>query len=244
MNETDTHDWLQERLARIEAGETLEAVLADLPAEEAGLVQLAAALKSVAYPGREASLVSAQRRELLRAAQKGKTMTIQPDPADAGGTRTRWGLRLTLLGGLAALFVCAFAVATLAGAVWWWRGGRLSEAQRGPTGGEVVVEARDPQSGAVSEARGLVEAQGDDGSWEVVRAGHVVTAGQRLRTGTLSSATLVFYDGSQTRLEPNTEITVEALDALTGELRAVRYLLDERGRYRAMDRPRPKKDGR
>ncbi|HLE29519.1 MAG TPA: hypothetical protein VI793_15440, partial [Anaerolineales bacterium] len=92
MNETDTHDWLQERLARIEAGETLEAVLADLPAEEAGLVQLAAALKSVAYPGREASLVSAQRRELLRAAQKGKTMTIQPDPADAGGTRTRWGL--------------------------------------------------------------------------------------------------------------------------------------------------------
>src|SRR3990172_4093636 len=189
MNETDTHDWLQERLGRMEAGETLEAVLADLPAEEAGLVQLAAALKSVAYPGGEASLVSAQRRELLRAAQKGKTMTIQPDPADAGGTRTRWGLPLTLLGGLAALFVCAFAVATLAGAVWWWRGGRLSEAQRGPTGGEVVVEAR-----------GLVEAQGDDGSWEVVRAGHVVTAGQRLRTGTLSSATLVFYDGSQTRL--------------------------------------------
>ena len=222
MNETDTHDWLQERLARIEAGETLEAVLADLPAEEAGLVQLAAALKSVAYPGREASLVSAQRRELLRAAQKGKTMTIQPDPADAGGTRTRWGLRLTLLGGLAALFVCAFAVATLAGAVWWWRGGRLSEAQRGPTGGEVVVEARDPQSGAVSEARGLVEAQGDDGSWEVVRAGHVVTAGQRLRTGTLSSATLVFYDGSQTRLEPNTEITVEALDAQKSGPRVVR----------------------
>src|SRR3990170_2078041 len=127
---------LQEVAAALEKSEgAIKALqhrgLAALPAEEAGLVQLAAALKSVAYPGREASLVSAQRRELLRAAQKGKTMTIQPDPADAGGTRTRWGLRLTLLGGLAALFVCAFAVATLACAVWWWRGGRLSEAQRG-----------------------------------------------------------------------------------------------------------------
>jgi hypothetical protein len=65
----------------------------------------------------------------------------------------------------------------------------------------------------LQDTRGLVEVQGDDGIWRKAGAGLTVRAGERLRTGALSSALLTFYDGSQARLGPDTEISVEELDA-------------------------------
>jgi len=71
----------------------------------------------------------------------------------------------------------------------------------------------DPSWAALQEVRGLVEVQDSDGSWRVAASGGPVRAGQRLRTGELSSALLAFYDGSQARLGPNTELAVDELDA-------------------------------
>lgn len=48
-------DQLQEHLIRLENGEPIEAHLADLPVDEAQLLRVAAALRSVAYPQQSAA---------------------------------------------------------------------------------------------------------------------------------------------------------------------------------------------
>jgi hypothetical protein len=75
----------------------------------------------------------------------------------------------------------------------------------------------DAKTATVQEVQGLVEIQAEDGSWELVKRTGSLIAGQRVRTGTLSSATMVFYDGSQASIGPNTEISVDQLDALRPE---------------------------
>ena len=74
-------------------------------------------------------------------------------------------------------------------------------------------EIRDPQHATLREARGLVQVQTDAGAWSTVSTGHVIQAGQRIRTGRLSSAKLAFYDGSQARMGAETEVSVDELDA-------------------------------
>ena len=69
-----------------------------------------------------------------------------------------------------------------------------------------------PQTAAVEEINGLVEIQSGD-VWTAVAEVATLTAGQRLRTGQLSGATLTFFDGSQAFLGPETEISIDELDA-------------------------------
>jgi len=89
---TETYDGLQDRLTRLEAGEPLEAVLTNVPEEEAGLLKVAAALRALTYPGRAAEQVAAQRRELLRAMTEAKTMTTNSQSRDRfkSKPRPRW----------------------------------------------------------------------------------------------------------------------------------------------------------
>jgi len=77
----------------------------------------------------------------------------------------------------------------------------------------LVASPLHPQKAVLKEAQGLVQVQADDGTWTTASAGGLVTAGQRVRTGALSSARLVFCDGSQARLGPDTEVSVDELDA-------------------------------
>lgn len=69
------------------------------------------------------------------------------------------------------------------------------------------------QTAAVEAIAGLVEVQGADGAWTAVNKLGTLTAGQRIRTGMLSQATLTFFDGSQAHLHANTEISVDELNA-------------------------------
>ncbi|MCL4262923.1 MAG: FecR domain-containing protein [Anaerolineae bacterium] len=69
------------------------------------------------------------------------------------------------------------------------------------------------QTAAVEVVAGLVEIQGADGAWTAVNKLSTVTAGQRLRTGSLSQATLTFYDGSQAHLHAHTELSINELNA-------------------------------
>lgn len=69
------------------------------------------------------------------------------------------------------------------------------------------------QTAAVKVARGVVEVQGADGVWTAVNQLTTATAGQRVRTGAFSSATITFYDGSQASLGPQTEISLDELNA-------------------------------
>lgn len=76
-----------------------------------------------------------------------------------------------------------------------------------------LPEVRDPHTAALKELQGLVQVQASNGAWVMVNTRQTIVAGQRVRTGALSSAELLFYDGSRTFLGPNTEVSVDELDA-------------------------------
>ncbi len=212
----ELHDLFHERLARLEQGELLEACLAGLPEEEASLLKMAAQLSTVNYPEQASDSALAQRTKLLRAAKEKNAMT----------TRPRWVLPAALSGAAAFAFICVIAVAALAGFAWLKRSPAtprqvaiVTPSQNG--GPTQIVPIANPQSGTLANVRGNVRVQGDDGSWLAVKNGQAVTAGKRIRTGPLSSATLVFYDGSQARLGPNTELWIDSLNARTSGSRIV-----------------------
>lgn len=97
-------DMLQQRLARLEAGESLEACLAGLPGEDADLLRVAAALGSIPYPSRTAGQVAAQRANLLRAARGlGKNVPSKAPQAASrfssnGSVPVAWRVPLMLAG--------------------------------------------------------------------------------------------------------------------------------------------------
>jgi hypothetical protein len=76
------------------------------------------------------------------------------------------------------------------------------------------LQPPDPQRAALVDPGGYVEMQEADGDWEIVPSeGAILAAESRVRTGRLSSASLVFYDGSVTHLGPDSELSVNELDA-------------------------------
>ena len=86
-----------------------------------------------------------------------------------------------------------------------------------------LAEVSQPQEALLQEVEGVVEVQTGDGVWTAAAAGHALQAGQRVRTSALSSATLVFFDGSQAHLGPDSEIWIDELNAQrAGEPRIVR----------------------
>lgn len=72
------------------------------------------------------------------------------------------------------------------------------------------------QTAVVQDIRGQVEVQAADGIWSPAEAGMQVSAGQHVRTGSLSSAALVFNDGSRALLQASSEIAIDALDVPGG----------------------------
>lgn len=76
-----------------------------------------------------------------------------------------------------------------------------------------VALALDAQTAVLQDMQGLVEVQGTDGSWTAVTQTTSLAGGQSLRTGPLSSVTLSFYDGSWTRIGPESELSIDTLNA-------------------------------
>ncbi|MGB4870965.1 MAG: FecR domain-containing protein, partial [Candidatus Promineifilaceae bacterium] len=71
-----------------------------------------------------------------------------------------------------------------------------------------------PGEAALQDVRGLVEVQNQDGTWTAVAHSAILQAGQSLRTGPLSSAYLLFHDGSQAAIGPQSELAITELNAL------------------------------
>ncbi len=69
------------------------------------------------------------------------------------------------------------------------------------------------QTAVIQGVRGRVEVQTSDGSWTPVWQTGQLTAGQRVRTGPLSSAIVAYFDGSQAILGANSELALEELNA-------------------------------
>jgi hypothetical protein len=75
----------------------------------------------------------------------------------------------------------------------------------------------DPATASLYRDRGIVEVQGEGGEWTSVGRMATISKGQRLRTGSMSAATITFFDGSQAHLGPQTELSFDEVDALPPE---------------------------
>jgi hypothetical protein len=76
-----------------------------------------------------------------------------------------------------------------------------------------VAVAPDARTASIQEPHGVVEVQAADGTWKMAARGHLLKAGQRVRTGDFSSVQIAFYDGSQALLSANSELSIDELDA-------------------------------
>lgn len=71
-----------------------------------------------------------------------------------------------------------------------------------------------PGRAAAVSARGIAQRLSADGLWEsIVPRSTSLAAGDRVRTGELSSLVLAFYDGSVAAIGANTELTIDTLHA-------------------------------
>ncbi len=94
------------------------------------------------------------------------------------------------------------------------------------------------QAATLIQAEGIVEvlpAGGD--AWREVSAGERLEAGDRVRTGSLSRATLAFFDGSLTGLEAGTEMAILEMNSQQESVAIVLY--QESGRTYNRVRPLP-----
>lgn len=92
-------------------------------------------------------------------------------------------------------------------------------AQGSPT--TTGVKPSSAQNAVLTVQHGAVEIKTADGAWTPAEAGQTLSAGQHVRTGVLSNATLAFYDGSWSYLGSEVEVTVDALDANSTGARVV-----------------------
>lgn len=70
----EEEELLQDRLERLETGESLEVCLAGLPGQEAALLRLASAMRQIRYPARDGDVVASQRADLLKRARERNAM--------------------------------------------------------------------------------------------------------------------------------------------------------------------------
>ena len=130
---------------------------------------------------------------------------------------SRWGLPLALAGGGVVVLLVFMLAALVIGGSFFWRQS-VAEVDAPPLvevdapGFVESPQAPDAPTAQVAEARGVVEVLAD-GAWTPLDAGAEIAAGQRVRTGPLSAATLRFPDGSAARLGARTEIALLTLSA-------------------------------
>jgi len=206
---------LQERLARLEAGEPVAVCLVGLPEDEALPLRNAAALRTIARTAPPSARLADQRRELLQLAKRSH-MKSSAVSLVLNRTRPNWIFPSALASGAFAIFSCLLVFALVAGmpGLFGPRGsiGSRSVVVSASDPQNVTVDAPAPQSATVEELSGVAEVHTDGGEWQAVQVGQVIRPGQRLRTGVSSSVTLAFYDGSTAQLGADSEMSVDQLD--------------------------------
>ena len=118
---------------------------------------------------------------------------------------------------LLILSICGASVALGAGgALWFTHSGSIVKQ------GQPLSSRLTPEAAELTGLMGWVEVQ-DQGEWAPASEGQLLRAGQRVRTGELSKATLLFYDGSRAFLGASSELSIDELDAARGN-KVCRYL--------------------
>lgn len=210
-------DLLQEGLERLEAGQGLEASQQGIPEEEGQLLSLASRLSTIEAPERDPENVSLERKRVLDmyAGQKktGMNDTNRKWYQD-------WRLPVALSAVVVMLMVCGL-VTTLGVGSYFLVNRQVSMPSESVSdevaGGEFEqleksLSRLSPDEALMVETHGLVEIQ-DQGGWKAAGTIEVISVGTLIRTGSLSSASLMFNDGSHLQLGQNSEISFDQINA-------------------------------
>ena len=198
----DLDELLQKNLAAIENGAPLETVLAELPPEAqelAPMLRLAAATRSLPNLMMHPDLVRAQRVRVAEAA-------VHP--------RIMWPSLPSWLTRSKAVFVMGAGLGLLA-----LVGLAISLIAAGP------VSAK---SARLADPQGMVEvaSSANSGDWHFIQSGEDISQGQRVRTYSASTVSLVFFDGSRTAIGPDSDLTLTTLTGAWGNVLQVEITQD------------------
>jgi hypothetical protein len=182
MSEMD--ELLQQKLVALEKGAAPEAVLQDLPAgadELKPLITLAAEVRETPHPQPSPEHIRVLQYKILSEAKELSRNRVNR----SRGSSFTWIFATGLAG---ATFLCVFAVIALVGVGLWPRGSNSS------------------QTATLVDVIGQVEVASPVGSWQPLADGDKIESGQRMRVGSQSNATLVFFEGSRTTVDSNSEL--------------------------------------
>ncbi len=233
---------LQESLERLEAGETLEISQGSLPVEEHPSLSLASRLRAVAWPRRDPQIVDEQRKQVMALYTQeaemdsgnhsrfnlfndwrlpaaisaaavlllacGLVAMISIGALWIGGQRVNLSLlpKIEFIKQVEMAENPEIAVESTEVAA------EPTESAADPSEYSDPHETLSPHEALLSDFYGLVEIRVDE-AWQLVSEDTILTVGTHLRTGSFSSTSLTFKDGSLAQIGPNSELSLEALSA-------------------------------
>ncbi len=193
-------DYLEEKLSEHEQGaDSRNYLLGEVDSgEEAILVNIANSIRDLAHPEQDRETIQSEKRKLILAARE-RFPVKRGIRASLNGRFTGQWLFATAVTGAVLVLLVAFVIAAGVGIYF-----------AGPRGA---------QAATLVDGTGILEVSdiGLAGNWMAVSSGDTVHSGQRLRTGADSSVTLVFFEGTQATLGPNTDLVLNKIDGDWGK---------------------------
>jgi hypothetical protein len=192
-------DYLEEKLSALEQGaEPSNFLLGDVDSgEEAALVNLATSIRNVTHPELDQVSVISEKLKIISAARD-KFPAKKGLRASLNGRFSGQWLFVSGVAGAALILLMAFVMAASVGLYF-----------SGPRGA---------QAATLVDVTGVLEVSDTEfaGDWHSISSGDKVRSGQRLRTGADSSVKLVFFEGTQTTLGPNTDLVLNKIEGSWG----------------------------
>lgn len=201
---------LEEKLRALEEGQPIEQVLADdeQSSELGSLIQLAESIKGLPHPELSRKTIQEEKQRLIAAARDKRRANPRKQGSRVGGFTGQW-LFVPAAAGLALILLMVFVLA--AGMGFYFAG---------PTGAHFATMT--DISGQV-----LVSENGQADDWSQSFEGDRVRSGQRVQTGPDSEVTLVFFDGTRTRLAANSDLMMTQVDGSWGDVLQVTLIQNE-----------------
>ncbi|HZD57485.1 MAG TPA: DUF5666 domain-containing protein, partial [Anaerolineales bacterium] len=194
----------QAYLHALENGVPLRRLAAHLQRDDGdlrSLVHLVAALRGLPHPNPLLANARARRYMLQTSLPHFHSNNHRGRVRESARPRARTA-RPSRIPLVAAALVLALVAVSLLGAGLWQAGpGKAQAATLAEVNGQVQV----------ASAEGA-------GSWHTASDGDRLRSGQRIRTGSDSSASLVFFDGSQTTLQAGTDLILRRVEGGWGNL--------------------------
>lgn len=183
-----TDNLLEEALRQLDAGQPLERVLASLPSENGELASLVQTAAAIR------NLDHPQMNPFTAQAQR-RRVVDSAQKSQSNRPALKWP-RLAIPFGLAGVALLAIVLVLVFNA---------------PAGA---------QAATLTDVQGVVEVASspEADAWVVATEGQRVRQGDVVRTRPDSSARLVYYEGSQTQLEPDSAVLIETLSGSWGRV--------------------------